>query len=86
MPQCYYGDAQSARCQGLLSCCLPWPVEEGGMLVLDDLTRRGASPVSGLDKNALMTSAHLEAALASLAHFHGAAWQWTHFSRQESRR
>ena len=93
LPKCYYGHAsQSASCHKLLSCCLPWPadsrtVEEGGMLVLEDLTRtRGAPAVSGVDKNALMTFAHLEAALRSLAHFHGAAWQWTHFSKQESQR
>ena len=70
----------------LLSCFLPRAEEEGGMLVLEDLTRSRALTVSGVDKNSLMTFAHLEAALRSLAHFHGAAWQWTHFNKLESQR
>ena len=55
------------------------------MLVLEDLTRRGIM-VTGVDKNSLMTYTQLEAALKSLAHFHGAAWQWTHFSKLEAQR
>ena len=71
LPKCYYGHAsQSASCSKLLSCCLPWladsrPGEEGGMLVLEDLTRRGRM-VTGVDKNSLMTFAQLEAALTYL--------------------
>ena len=89
--KCYYGHAsQSASCSKLLSCCLPRLAdsrsgEEGGMLVLEDLTRRG-NMVTGVDKNSLMTFTQLEAALTSLAHFHGAAWQWTHFSKLEAQR
>ena len=91
LPKCYYGHAsQSASCSKLLSCCLPRLAdsrsgEEGGMLVLEDLTRRG-NMVTGVDKNSLMTYTQLEAALKSLAHFHGAAWQWTHFSKLEAQR
>ena len=89
IPKCYYGHAsQFASCNKLLSCCLPWlkdnsrKGEEGGMLVLEDLTRRGG--VAGVNKNSLLTYDHVEAALVSLAHLHGAAWQWTHFNKQES--
>ena len=56
------------------------------MLVLEDLTRSRGLTVSEVDKNSLMTFTHLEAALRSLAHFHGAAWQWTYFNKQESQR
>ena len=56
------------------------------MLVLEDLSRSRGLTVAGVDKNFLMPFAHLEAALRSLAHFHGAAWQWTHFNKQESQR
>ena len=46
------------------------------MLVLEDLTRRRDKVTVGLEREALMDLRHVEAALESLAHFHGSSWRW----------
>ena len=46
------------------------------MLVLEDLTRRRDQVTVGLEREALMDLRHVEAALESLAHFHGSSWRW----------
>ena len=48
----------------------------GGLLVLEDLTKRPDQLIRRLEKNCLMDFPQVSTALASLAHFHGCSWRW----------
>ena len=79
LPRCYHG---SAHCHAPAPCCLPWPrpsCGEAGLLVLEDVARGSElDPRPELDRSELLSLEQVEAALITLAHFHGAASRWLH--------
>ena len=80
LPRCYHG---SAHCHAPAPCCLPWPwprtsCGEAGLLVLEDVARSELDPRPELDRSELLSLDQVEAALFTLAHFHGAASRWLH--------
>ena len=78
LPRCYHG---SAHCHAPAPCCLPWPrpsCGEAGLLVLEDVARSELDPRPELDRSGLLSLEQVEAALVTLAHFHGAASRWLH--------
>ena len=87
VPKCYFGfSKQLERSKKRtvtdifswfpLFCLSDGQEAGGGMLVLEDLTKRPGQLILRLEKNCLMDFPQVSAALTSLAHFHGCSWRW----------
>ena len=86
IPKCFFANSDDfcvSVSTKIFGCCLPAifcskkKCVETGTIVLEDLSKK-YNNIKNVDKNELLNKDHLESALTSLAHFHGASWRWVY--------